>query len=125
MPPAPGIINADKRHGMIRLGQDRSRTQWLHVPANPPRLAVAPNTRKRSDSRRMPPEEFCLLLENLLASPQDVLDRRLPLSSALSPTHAGRPHHRRLPGATLRPGSKPVACTGSFLGLHQEKSYVC
>ena len=55
--------------------------------------------------------------QNVLGSGRDVGYRRSFSSYALFHDRTGRRYNRRLPAATFGPGSKPVACIGSFLGL--------
>jgi len=61
--------------------------------------------------------DLCSLLGNVLLSPKDGPASRPFTSFVLFPDGAGRRHIHRLPALVTRLGLKPVACTGSYLGL--------
>ena len=84
----------------------------------------APNQRNTLGKRATPVQELCSFVGNVLRSVHDTSRMYLFSSCALFPGCTCRRHHHRLLAAVRSLGPKPVACTGSLLGLSQETSYV-
>ena len=103
-----------------RVRQDGARRErrrsGLYRGSSAEAAGTRRNPPKTLSTHGTPAAEFGGFFGNVLRSWRDVRYRRFFSSHALSHDRTGRRYHRRLPAATSGPGSKPVACIGSFLG---------